>query len=470
MFSRRQALKFFGLGSGSLALGPFAQHMRLHAVGSPDRLPKRFVFVVRSNGLVNAEIQPAGLENLIRIRANHGYQNRHVSHPLRDRQLSQGMQPLNPFKDKVTIIQGLSGKMCTGSHSAGFGALGAYHATNNHPPRLATIDGKLATLFPGIFPHLGFQMNNIGNMITYPKLSALGPNRPLPFYADPMMAYRDLFGTVVNDNAVRASVNVDNNILDFLASDVRRFQNTVNQNEREKLDHYLEGFEAIQARQARLARMEATLRRHAPEVDDRFRSEVEIERLRAHFDLAGSALVTGLTQVVTIHTDHLGLRLTGLGLGDNTVHAIGHMVAERRGGGGEDFADGTDEFGARRRIMNFHMQQIAGLARKLQAVPEGDGTMLDNTVILYLSDAADRHHCNFIEWPIVAIGNIGNRLRTGRYLQYPGYGNAGHRTISNLYLSLLHAAGHPQDRFGDRDMQLPESINQEGPLAEWMVS
>ncbi|MGF1580804.1 MAG: DUF1552 domain-containing protein [Gemmataceae bacterium] len=469
MFSRREAIKVLG-GAGSLALGPFANHMRSHADGSPDRLPKRFVFVVRSNGLLTSEIQPAGMERFVRVRGHGGWSTEMRNLSLQRYQLNQGMQPLNAFKDRMTIFQGLSGRMCNGSHSAAYGALGAYRATGSNPPRQETIDGVLAKVYPSIFPHLGFRMDEFGRMVTYPPLSAIAPRRPLPFYADPMLAYRDLFGTVVRERRLQASVAIDNNILDFLASDVRRFQNKLSQNEREKLDHYLNGFEAIGQRQARLARMEGTLRRHAPTVDDRFRSEVETERLKAHFDLAGSALVTGLTQVVTIQTDHLGMRLSGLGLGTKTVHHIGHMVAERRGGGGENFADGTDEFVARRTIMTFHMQQIAGLARKLHAVPEGDGTMLDNTLILYLSDAADRHHCNFYEWPMLAIGNIGGRFRTGRYLQYPGYGAQGHRTISNLYLSILHAAGQPRDRFGDLDRRLPESISQEGPLGEWMVS
>ncbi len=216
--------------------------------------------------------------------------------------------------------------------------------------------------------------------------------------------------------------------------------------------------------------MRDILRRNAPTVDDRFKSEVEIARLRAHFALAGAALTSGLTQVVTIRTDSLDLRLTGLGLGAKTIHHIGHMVAERRGGGGEDFEDGTNEFGARSKIMQFHMEEVAKMARKLQAIPEGDGTMLDNTLIVYLSDSADRHHGSYFAWPMLVIGNIDGKLRTGRYLQYPGYRNRGHRTIASLYLSILHAAGLPRDEFGDRDMELPESISQKGPLTEWMAS
>jgi len=70
---------------------------------------------------------------------------------------------------------------------------------------------------------------------------------------------------------------------------------------------------------------------------------------------------------------------------------------------------------------------------------------------------------------MIAVGSAGGKLRTGRYLQVPGRGNAGNRTIANLYLSLLHAAGHPRDTFGDKDLSMPDSIDQTGPLAQWMA-
>jgi hypothetical protein len=108
---------------------------------------------------------------------------------------------------------------------------------------------------------------------------------------------------------------------------------------------------------------------------------------------------------------------------------------------------------------------VARVAAKLKAVPEGDGTMLDNTLILYLSDAAEKHHGSCLEWPFLLLGGLAGR--GGRYLQYPGYGSAGHRTIGNLYSTLMHTIGKPQDTFGRLDSNLPTAI-QRGPLAELM--
>jgi len=92
--------------------------------------------------------------------------------------------------------------------------------------------------------------------------------------------------------------------------------------------------------------------------------------------------------------------------------------------------------------------------------------MLDNTLIVWMSDSGEAHHgfCN--EWPIVLVGNLGGRLKTaGRFLQYPSYQRAGHRTIANFYLALLHAVGDRREKFGEQDSKL-EDIDQSGPLAE----
>ena len=225
-------------------------------------------------------------------------------------------------------------------------------------------------------------MEVTGKQVVYPQLFAAAPGKPLPCYADPLTAYSDLFGSIVSDEKLKAAVQVDKNILDFMAGDVSRFQKALPKAEKEKLDHYLDGFEALRVRAKRLAAMEDELKKAAPSLTEKFGSEIETERLDAHFELATSALVGGLTQVVSIRADHLGMRLTGLGLGTKTVHHIGHMIEGKEGnqtGGGQDFENGMGEFATRELIMNYHMENVAKMAAKLASVPEGDGNMLDNT-------------------------------------------------------------------------------------------
>jgi arylsulfatase A-like enzyme len=120
-------------------------------------------------------------------------------------------------------------------------------------------------------------------------------------------------------------------------------------------------------------------------------------------------------------------------------------------------------------VRQYHARLIAGLAKKLQAVKEGDGTMLDNTLIVYLSDSGDGHHPTGYEWPMLLLGDLGGTLKTrGRFLQLPTYGQKGHRTTANLYATLLHAAGKPRDTFGVADPGLRD-LDQSGVVNELLV-
>lgn len=465
--SRRQALR--NLSAGSLAVAPFLQGIAARASDKTDKLPKRFVFVVRANGILPTEIQPETLPGLVVPRGAPLRQKKLRVESLAKHKLGKSLSALEPFKDRVSIFQGLSGRMANSDHGSRYGALGAYRS-GNLKPIFATVDGVLSQGLESPFRHLGFAMEKTGPQVVYPPLFAAGPGKPLPCYADPLTAYGDLFGGIISDEKLKAAVQVDKNLLDFMVGDIANFQRTLPKHEKDKLDHYLDGFEALRIRAKKLAAMEGQLKKAAPKLSDNFHSSIETERLDAHFELATSALIGGLTQVVAIRADHLGMRLTGLGLGAKTVHHIGHMIEGQSGGnGGEDFAGGMGEFETRRVIVNYHMKNIATMAKKLSQVPEGNGTMLDNTVILYLSDHGEKHHSNCYEWPMVALGNVDGLFKAGHYVHVPGWGNADHRTIAHLYRSLLKAADLPQDQFGQPDRTLPESIDQTGTLAEWMV-
>ena len=121
------------------------------------------------------------------------------------------------------------------------------------------------------------------------------------------------------------------------------------------------------------------------------------------------------------------------------------------------------------KVRQYHCKLIAGLAARLAAIREGDGTMLDNTLIVYLSDSGEAHHPNLREWPVVLLGGLRGKLRPGgRFVQLPSYGQKKHRTLSNLYLTLLQAAGKPRDRFGVADTGLRD-IEQGGVISELLV-
>ncbi len=233
--------------------------------------------------------------------------------------------------------------------------------------------------------------------------------------------------------------------------------------DREKLQSYLAACESLRNRQNRLVEVRDQIATVGPVADDKYASAVETDRLDAHFDLVAAALIARLTNVATIASGvgdpYFNVKFYGLGI-DASKHAIGH------GGGLRGLTSEQMSI----RIRRFHFELIARLMKKLDSVPEQDGTMLDNTLIIYLSDAAETHHSRCWEWPFVLFGNVRQRLKAGGwYLTYPNYGNSGHCTINNLYSTLLHAAGAPRVDFGHMDPKLNDLV-QAGPLSDLLAA
>jgi hypothetical protein len=247
--------------------------------------------------------------------------------------------------------------------------------------------------------------------------------------------------------------------MDYMSGDVRRVRSQLAGPERQSLDRYLEAYESMLDRHDGIVGMQDALKANMPN-SDKFKSQVETDRLEAHCELAVSALLSGLTNVVTISAcaGNKYMQWTGLGISLRT-NAIGH-------GGGEN-GKTWDELAIE--IRKFHVECIATLAKKLAAVKEGNGTVLDNTLIVYMSDYGDRHHPSYLQWPVVLLGNLGGKLKTnGRFLEYPSYGKPGHRTIGTFYTSLLHAVGDRRETFGNVDLAIDKDATH-GPLAEILV-
>jgi len=451
MIDRRTALKGMTMGAGTVALSPFLQHLKMAHGATGQQLPKRFVFVVKSSGLQAEYLNPLGLK--------HGG-DKLVDEPLSDKTLSDSMKSLEPFKDKLTIIQGLSGRMTLAGHSAFYGALGGYKAAPNTPPLYATIDGFLSEKFPSVFNHIGFKMGEGSQGTTFPSISAKGKGQQLPFQQNPMSAFENLFGSILEGGDLKKKYMRTGNVLDTMSRDIVKLQKNLPSQEREKLGHYLDGFEALRDRRTKLVSMQHVLKEHAPEIDDKYTSRFRTQHLEAHFDMASAALISGLTNVVTVHADGLDSVYSGIGVGNN-VHAIGH-------GAGYATLSSQD---CRNAIRTFHIELIASMADKLSKVPEGNGTMLDNTLIVYLSDNSANHHSFGFEWPMFVLGNLDGKLNSkGRYLAYPHYGNGNHHhTICNWFTTLCHLANSPRDLFGQPDMALGKVENQQGPLNELLV-
>jgi hypothetical protein len=113
-------------------------------------------------------------------------------------------------------------------------------------------------------------------------------------------------------------------------------------------------------------------------------------------------------------------------------------------------ANNTDGY---ERIANFHLSQLAYLAQKLDSMPEGDGTVLDNSCLMWLSNLwIGRKHDNS-RLPLVLAGGLGGTLKTGRTLNYVDAGDE-NRKMSSLFLSLMDRMGVKLEQFGDSGTRL----------------
>jgi len=456
--TRRALMKDITLGAGASLLGPVLGQLAAHAAGNAKAIRKKIVFVVQGNGMNPNHLVPVGVKRRPDGKNERPNNDTLFELSLKDLELNSALEPLTPFKNKLALLQGLSGRIALSDHSANHGALGCYPA--NKGAMAQTIDFALGQAVPGIMPHIGLGLMNKPDITMNYNFSASAPGKIVPIQCSPELAFKALFGSIAEGSG-KDSFDRKTNLLDFMANDVKKTRSTLATEERIKFDQYLEAFEALRDRQATIATIHDSLKVYAPKLEDRYKNPTETNRLEAQFEIAAASLITGLSNVITlvsggggqhyISYPELGIPVDG--------HHYGH-------GGGVEGKNYEECFVT---VRKYHTKLIANLAKKLASVKEGDGTMLDNTLIVYLSDSGDSHHPNLYEWPVVLLGNLGGKFKTeGRYLQFPNYNTKNHRTMSNLYLTLLEAVGKPRDKFGIADPGLKDT-DQRGIISELLV-
>ena len=226
-----------------------------------------------------------------------------------------------------------------------------------------------------------------------------------------------------------------------------------------------EAIEAIRQRDARVDQMADTLRQHVPHLDEKYLAEelTTLDRQRGHTEVLLSALISGLTNVVAFTVDELGHHYTGVpGIEGEKInmHDVGHGKT----------IGGVEATEIRRRCRQHHMTLIDTIVSRLKSVPEGDGTMFDNTMIFYFPDGGETHHSHGTEFPFIILAGDNCLLDLGRrYIRLPYWGKPGHKTLGNWYTTLLNAYGHGIDHFGDIDTGLETiGIDQRGPIERFL--
>lgn len=438
-----------------MLLSPMIQRVMANAEGKER--PPRFVFVLQSNGFDAVQACPESIPF-----QKYADREKFESIDLTQHKLPKGLAALEPLKSKTTIVQGLSGRCTGGGHSTWGGSLGQYRISGaNLSPQNVTIDYQLGQAVPGILPWIGVGMAS-GARDALMNITARAAHKTMPIILSPEKAYNSFFSVAAGGEREK-NFHLKRNLLDYMVGDVKKTRKALGSLAGEELDAYLSAYDQLAARQYQLLANKDVLKKSAPKLDDRFTSTVATKRLEAQFELAGSALIGGLSNVATLTcaaTEINAQPYLGIGV-DVSNHGYGHM------GGNERDAKGIPYY---EKTRGWLFSLIAKLAQRLEKTPEGDGNMLDNTIIVYMSDAPDTHHSTGYEWPLAIVGNLKGKMNLGgRYINFPGYGKSGHHTVGALYTTFLNCVDQRQQTFGRLDPDLDEKVMQTGPLAQLMA-
>ncbi len=368
-------------------------------------------------------------------------------------QLSKSLEPLEPLKKKINVIDGLFMKPLTGQgiHPAQTGSL-LSGATIQRGPILRsgkTFDQLIADRIgqdsaqPSMVlaceqPLTGYHETNF-SMAYSSHISWESTDSPAPTEVYPSLAFDNLFE---NRGLLRNA-----SILDRVRDRAESLSQRVSATDKAKIDEYLTSVREVERR---VERMRVDKSKADEDAKGKNRPAWTMERpanglpedLRDHARLMCDLVAIGF------QTDRT--RVASIILANDLSAQIYPFLQVREGhhsASHDNLSDGYE------RITRFHLSQLAYLASKLDAMPEGSGTVLDNSCLMFLSNMwVGRKHDNS-RVPLVIAGGLGGTLETGRALDYLGAGDD-NRKLCSLYLSIMDRMGVKLDRFGDAETRL----------------
>ncbi|MDA0765927.1 MAG: DUF1552 domain-containing protein [Verrucomicrobia bacterium] len=438
MMNRRDVIRGMAASLGAGMLSNFAQAAPKAAAGA-TRGPKRIVFFLQNHGFDPYTCIPKGLEE---------------SCPLDGVTLSEPMQALEPYKDRMHIITGLHGLHVGPAHSAYFGALGGYRCGMNTAPADQTIDYALSRILPEtILSPLGIGMESMESMKALPTiatLTAAGPGLPMHMHSDPNKLYEVLFARVAGGDILK-SYEARMGLMRDIEAMARLKGRGLSADQTADYRSFVGGFSEINKLSEKLSGFSDQLRKFAPKLDDRYtKPKFETDWHDALLDIGIAALQSNLTNVLTVGSGRGEFFGSWKGIGvKGEGHGLGH----------------TEQVGVENwiKIRQYNCEMLIKIMKALEAIPEGPGTMMDNTLIVYTSNNADKQHTDGAVWPFVLLGNGGGMFKTGRYTHLDN------RPINDLYTTFLHGVGSPVDHF-NVDKNMIQKINSKaGPIEELMA-
>jgi len=362
------------------------------------------------------------------------------------------LSPLEPFRDRTVVLSGLWSKSAEpppGVTGADHWVAAAYLCADK-PKKTAgadifdgtTIDQLIAekigqeTLLPSIqlgVEDPGANSSNCGEGYSCAYTNSISwstPTKPLPMEINPQVVFERLFGDGGTAEERAARRQQDRSILDSITKTLARFKVEIGAEDRLRVDEYLDDVREIE-RRLQIAAKAST---EVPTTTPYGVPESFDEHIKLQFDLLALAFRADITRVSTL-----------LYARDLTARVYPESGTNISFHGGSHHAEDPKRIAEYAKLNRYHVAMLAYFIDKLRSTPDGDGTLLDHSLILYGSNMGDSNQHLHYDVPHVLIGGASGQLKGGRHLAFPT------KTVTsgNLLLSILDMFGVAEERIGD---------------------
>ncbi|MCE2863698.1 MAG: hypothetical protein RIR76_229 [Verrucomicrobiota bacterium] len=362
--------------------------------------------------------------------------------------LSPILRSLEPVKDKLTVLTNLELRNAyPGSHAtsnAAFLSAAKAKQTESSDYYLGTTADQVAaqqigreTRLPSLELSMDMmqtagQCDNGFACVYQNNLSWSSPTTPLPSEAHPRVVFERLFGEGGGAEERRAALRKRASLLDWVGEDIARLRRELGAGDRARVDGYLETVREVERR---IQRAEAEVgERPLPDLDRPPGVPASYgDHARLMFDLQVLAMQGDVTRICTFQLARETSNRTYPEIGVPDPH---HPLSHH----GND----PDKIARMAKINAFHVSLFAYYLERLKATPEGDGSLLDHSLLLYGSGIGNPNIHDHTNLPVIVAGGAAGGMRGGRHLRYDNP-----TPLANVHLALLDKVGVRIDRFGD---------------------
>ncbi|HKB13612.1 MAG TPA: DUF1552 domain-containing protein [Vicinamibacterales bacterium] len=364
---------------------------------------------------------------------------------------SPTLKPLEAFRDKTIVFTGLDNFPATDQGDSGGQHPRAAPAFMScvHPKQTEGADVRAGTTIDQmIAEHIGGDSRLASLELAVDRNDVVGacdhgyacaymnsmswktPTMPLPAETSPRFAFERLFGSGDTAEARAARSREDRSILDGVTQEIMGLRRTLGRRDGLKLTEYLD---AIREVEQRIARSESSNADVAVPARPAGEPQTFREYAELMFDLQVLAFQADITRV----TSFLMAR-------ENVNRAYGEIGLPEAHHSMSHHSNDPAKMAVFSKLNAYHVDTLAYFVRKLQAIPDGDGTLLDHTIVLYGSGMSDGNTHNNYNVPVVIVGGRDQRLKGNRHLTY-----SKGTPLANLSLSLMDKFGVNVEAFGD---------------------